>query len=125
MSEHHKYADGMIVGKDSKRDKALLKLVPDEGPVKNPRTNKALERFRKMHNLLYDMDNNGFCNTSKRKFKSVFGIEAEEIDWNYGRMFNVRDTKLYNAAWYKLRPIVIGIINDAWVEQWEKGAIIA
>ena len=54
---------------------ALQALVPDEGAVKNPAKNKALEKFRKASNCYYDLYNNGLCNRAQ-SFAKVFGIAA-------------------------------------------------
>lgn len=50
----------------------LQALIPNEGPVKNPYKNKALEKFRKASNAYYRLYNDGDFNSGKGR---MFGIE--------------------------------------------------
>ena len=44
----------------------LEELIPLEGPVTNVNKNKALEKFRKAQNVVYDIFNNGLMNRGKQ-----------------------------------------------------------
>lgn len=54
---------------------ALQALVPEEGSVKNPKKNKALEKFRIASNCYYDLYNNGLINRAGA-FRRVFNIAS-------------------------------------------------
>ena len=43
----------------------LDEMIPLEGSVRNVKKNRALERFRKATNVVYDIFNNGLCNKGK------------------------------------------------------------
>ena len=52
----------------------LFQLLPKQGKCEQSRsTNKHLERFRIMNNLMYDLNNNGLYNRRKQ-FRSFFGV---------------------------------------------------
>ena len=48
-------------------------LIPDEGPVNQPRKNRALEKFRRSSNCYYDLYNNGLGNRFG-EMRTVMGI---------------------------------------------------
>ena len=51
----------------------LNELIPAQGSVDNPRsTNKALEKFRKAQNVIYDLFNNGLMNR-RTEYRNMFG----------------------------------------------------
>lgn len=62
-------------GKHQDKASLLEKLLPDSGPVDNPRKNPKLERFRKACNCYHDLYNNGLCNR-KSEFRQVFGLSS-------------------------------------------------
>ena len=70
----------------------LNELIPAQGSVDNPRsTNKALEKFRKAQNVIYDLFNNGLMN--KGKSLKVLGLQKQDLplpnEWyagNWDRM---------------------------------------
>jgi hypothetical protein len=44
----------------------LSALIPRSGKVPNPRKNQALEDWRKLQNMYYDVYNNGGCNWASK-----------------------------------------------------------
>ena len=65
-------------GKYQNLAERLEKMIPLKGSVKNPRKNKALEKFRKAANCYYDLYNNGLCNRANQ-FRQVFGIPSSKF----------------------------------------------
>lgn len=59
----------------------LNQLIPAEGSVLNPRTNRKLEKFRKASNCYHDLYNNGLSNCA-REFRSVFGFASSHFKRN-------------------------------------------
>lgn len=55
----------------------LDELLPIQGPVTNPVKNKALEKFRKAQNVVYDIFNNGLMNRGKQL--KVLGIRKYDL----------------------------------------------
>lgn len=65
-------------GKYQQLTDKLEKLIPHEGSVANPETNKALEKFRIASNCYYDLFNNGLCNRAK-EFRKVFKMAGTKL----------------------------------------------
>ena len=90
----------------------LLHLrIPTEGPVAEPRKNRALEKFRVAQNCYYDLYNNGLCNRSAQ-FSRIFSIRPAgyKLPWHpYGRF----SERLYE----KTEAIMDEIIQAAAIEQ--------
>ena len=93
---------------------ALEELVPFEGPVRNVNKNKALEKFRKATNVVYDIFNNGLGN--KGKSLKVLGLMKYDLplpQYAHGHY--------YDGNWDRIKeivePIFENIILDAAVEQ--------
>ena len=88
----------------------LWALVPDEGEVANPEENPALEKFRMVSNIYYDVYNNGGCNWKnyEAELRHVSGgkiewpdlIDVEECDSNYEQLVLLEKLvdRLFRAA---------------------------
>lgn len=61
-------------GKFVSQKELLHKLIPDQGPVTKPSSDK-LEKYRQACNCYYDLYNNGLCNR-KAEFRKVFGFSV-------------------------------------------------
>lgn len=98
-------------GKYENLNKALYSLIPESGPVVNPKKNRALEKFRKAANCYYDLYNNGLCNYAK-SFYSVFGIRSADYRYNglnrnflYGQVF-------YDMIENKMNEIILAAAKE-------------
>ena len=87
----------------------LNKLIPDEGTVKNPKSNPALEKFRKASNLYYEIFNNGGIN-GLRGAKPMFGMEAS---W----LRNLLRYNMYDTIFAYTEPRIEEIVKAAAKEQ--------
>lgn len=92
----------------------LDEMIPLEGSVRNANKNRALERFRKATNVVYDIFNNGLCN--KAKSLRVLGLRKDQLPLPYYAWGDY-----YEGQWDRIReivePIMEQIILDAAVEQ--------
>jgi len=102
-------------GKYQKLADALNELIPVEGSVKNPRKNKALEKFRKASNCYYDLYNNGLWNRA-REFAAIFKIRSSDYKI-YNHDFSDRLYELTEEAMDE-------IVFHAWIEQADNFNII-
>ena len=93
----------------------LDEMIPLEGSVRNVNKNKALERFRKATNVVYDIFNNGLCN--KAKSLRVLGLKRYDLPLEEYRGGEL----LMRANWERIReivtPIYERILLDAVKEQ--------
>lgn len=89
----------------------LMKLIPSEGSVAEPKKNKALEKFRIASNCYYDLYNNGLCNRAS-EFYSIFKVSSRTYrrTYGYGRSFS-------GALYEKTEIAMDRIIEAAAVEQ--------
>lgn len=90
---------------------ALHDLIPDSGPVANPRRNRHLERLRKAINTYYDLYNNGLMNR-KAGFSKLFGVRANDYAQPW-RGFGYFSEQLYDLVELTMN----GLIELAAVEQ--------
>lgn len=66
------------IGKHQQTYYALIKLIPVQGEVLEPRKNRALEKLRKAANCYYDLFNNGLINRAP-EFRRAFGFGGKSI----------------------------------------------
>ena len=66
--------------KHEKAFDALSALVPSVGKVPNPRKNQALEDWRRLQNLYYDVYNNGGCNWASRCAYAIRTLPKRYLD---------------------------------------------
>ena len=106
----------MFICKDLEQVYNVLdEMVPFEGPVRNVNKNKALEKFRKATNVVYDIFNNGLGN--KGKSLKVLGLKKYELPLEEYRGGEL----LMRANWERITeivtPIYERILLDAVKEQ--------
>lgn len=84
-------------------------LIPDQGPVNNPRKNRKLEKFRKASNCYYDLYNNGLYNRAE-EFRTVFGIPSSR----YRPAFDTDrfDAALYHETEEKMNEIILAAAEE-------------
>lgn len=85
---------------------ALDEMIPLEGPVRNVNKNRALERFRKATNVVYDIFNNGLGN--KGKSLKVLGLKKYELPLEEYRGGEL----LMRANWERITEIVTPIYEQ-------------
>jgi hypothetical protein len=90
------YENTFWAGKEGDKVSALQKLIPMQGKVPNGRTtNRALEDWRMLQNMYYDIYNNGGCNweskgayairqLSKKYIKPMYPWGKENVCGCYG-----------------------------------------
>lgn len=81
----------------------LERMVPVEGPVRNVNKNRALERFRKATNVVYDIFTNGLMNRGREL--RVLGLKRYELpleEWRGSEL-------LMHTNWDRIREIVTPI----------------
>ena len=83
----------------------LQKLVPIQGEVKDPRKNKALEKFRRASNCYYDLYNNGLGNRA-REFAQVFKIPSSHYKEPWRGYGCYRDS-LYELMEQRMDEIIL------------------
>lgn len=89
----------------------LTELVPFEGTCKFPRSNnKALDKFRRAQNVVYDFFNNGLGNR-RSQFLAIFGDAPHRDSFRY---FNAERWDRWEDF---IAPQFRQIILDAAVEQ--------
>lgn len=88
----------------------LDEMIPLEGSVRNVNKNKALERFRKATNVVYDIFNNGLCN--KAKSLRVLGLKRYDLPLEEYRGGEL----LMRANWERIREIVTPIYEQILLE---------
>lgn len=78
----------------------LQAMIPDEGRVKNPTKNKALERFRVACNHYYRLYNDGDFNVGSRKLFGVKTVtEHKEYKFtSHGRRYSNWKQSLYDVV---------------------------
>lgn len=84
----------------------LDEMIPLEGSVRNVNKNRALERFRKATNVVYDIFNNGLCN--KAKSLRVLGLKRYDLPLEEYRGGEL----LMRANWERIREIVTPIYEQ-------------
>ena len=97
---------------ESKIDQ-LHDLLPFEGACKNPRSsNKALDKFRRAQNVIYDLFNNGLYNR-RNQWVQTMNIALP--------ICGIRSQQYIRPNWESIEDFVaprfIEIINDAVKEQ--------
>jgi hypothetical protein len=94
----------------------LVLMVPDMGPVEQPRKNKALERFRRASNCYYDLYNNGLCNRGP-EFRRLFKVRVSDFyKYSYGLRGRYRDID-FDRIMPVVEPIMRNIVMAAAREQ--------
>lgn len=88
----------------------LADMVPATGKVENPRSNPALERFRRATNCYYDLYNNGLINRGP-EFRRLFKIRVSDF-YVRGR----RDID-FDSIMPVVEPIMRQFVLDAAKEQ--------
>ena len=88
----------------------LDEMIPLEGSVRNVNKNRALERFRKATNVVYDIFNNGLCN--KAKSLRVLGLKRYDLPLEEYRGGEL----LMRANWERIREIVTPIYEQILLE---------
>ena len=88
----------------------LDEMIPLEGSVRNVNKNRALERFRKATNVVYDIFNNGLCN--KAKSLRVLGLKKYDLPLEEYRGGEL----LMRANWERIREIVTPIYEKILLE---------
>ena len=87
---------------------ALNAKVPNSGEIKGSK-NKALEKFRKAQNVIYDIFNNGLINRG-RELK-VLGLVRNDLsfdtdivtaDWDYNN----------RVTWEAFKPIILNAVAE-------------
>ena len=79
----------------------LDQLLPPQGPVTNPVKNKALEKFRKAQNVVYDIFNNGLMNRDKSL--KVLGLMKYDLALEY---YSPSAECFYPANWDQIEDVV-------------------
>ena len=88
----------------------LDEMIPLEGSVRNVNKNRALERFRKATNVVYDIFNNGLCN--KAKSLRVLGLKKYDLPLEEYRGGEL----LMRANWERIAEIVTPIYEKILLE---------
>ena len=88
----------------------LDEMIPLEGSVRNVNKNRALERFRKATNVVYDIFNNGLCN--KAKSLRVLGLKKYDLPLEEYRGGEL----LMRANWERITEIVTPIYEKILLE---------
>ena len=88
----------------------LDEMIPLEGSVRNVNKNRALERFRKATNVVYDIFNNGLCN--KAKSLRVLGLKRYDLPLEEYRGGEL----LMRANWERITEIVTPIYEKILLE---------
>ena len=101
----------MFICKDLEQVYNVLdEMIPLEGSVRNVNKNKALERFRKATNVVYDIFNNGLGN--KGKSLKVLGLKKYELPLEEYRGGEL----LMRANWERITEIVTPIYEQILLE---------
>lgn len=80
---------------------ALVKLIPEEGPVANAEQFPKLERLRLAANIYYDLFNNGLCNLQD-EFESVMRMSVHSTIVAELDETELTDTQLVGLVrWYR------------------------
>lgn len=103
----------------------LQKLIPDSGPVSNPKTNKALEKFRVASNVYYDVFNNGLCGRTLQRggdFRRSLGFAYTKYIFLKGYItargrYNIPSYDFRDDFFPMLEAAMDGVIEAAAKEQ--------
>ena len=89
----------------------LDELVPFEGQVDEPRKNRALEKFRKAQNVVYDTFNNGLCNRGS-EIGRVLGVKKRDLALPSGYYNNGNWDQVEHLIEEAFTPIVIAAAKE-------------
>jgi|15BtaG_2_1085339.scaffolds.fasta_scaffold00554_20 hypothetical protein len=74
-----KKANWGVTDKTYKLSRDLDALIPPTGSVENPKKNPALEKYRKAHNVVYDIFNNLLINRAYDCRFALDGLRKSEL----------------------------------------------
>lgn len=81
---------------------SMLDVFPSEGPVKPLKGNRALEKFRKAQNVVWDIFNNGLMNRGREL--RILGLRKYDLALEEWSSYNGR--LIREANWDQIEQVV-------------------
>jgi hypothetical protein len=93
------------------RDK-LNEMIPLSGACENARTtNKALDKFRRAQNVIYDLFNNGLCNR-RGEYRRMFGEVPLPGIRSQHYISNIRWSQIEDEVEANFTPIILAAAKE-------------